>query len=505
MTDRAHEPPSPRVATPASGLQDEALRAYFADLVHEAPDLYTIVDLDGRILYVNDVARAIFGLAPEACRGRSSLDFVHPDDRATTRKELLAWRARPRRVQHENRQVDVHGVERRVLWTVTPRHGDDGALVGFASIGRDVTKVRETERALLESEAMHRALLDGMLDPVIVIDGRGTIQMVSRATEVIFGYAPRDLIGRNVRVLMPEPHRSQHDGYLQRYRETGGTSILGRTRAFQALHKNGDVLEIELSVARVDAPGKAEPVFVGNLRDVTERTRARRAEQSLLRALATIGESSAMLMHEIKSPITALNLALRAVADKIGADEHEVLTDLVARLRRLELQMRQALTFAKALDLRCVPCEASAVFRRVERSLAPVLARAGVRLEIHAAADVPPFSADPDSLDEVLGNLVVNAVEMLPEGGRIALHAERPSPAAVRLIVEDDGPGVPDALRPTLFQPFITSKPEGTGLGLAICRRIVTELGGTIELLAPGPMRGARFAITLPLAPREDP
>jgi len=486
-------------------LDAAALQGFFADLVHDAVDLHTIVDLEARFVYVNAAARTVLGLEPGACRGRSAFDFVHPDDRATTRREFKRWCEEPRALQFENRQVGTTGVERRLLWTVTPRHADDGTLAGFASIGRDVTQVRATERSLLESEAMHRALLDGMLDAVIVIDGRGTIRMVSRATEEVFGYAPRELIGRNVSVLMTEPHRSEHDGYLARYRETGETSILGRTRAFQARHRDGSLLEIELSVARVDPPGKPDPVFIGSVRDVTERARARRAERSLLRALATIGESSAMLMHEIKSPITAINLALRAVADRLGADEHEVLTDLVSRLRRLELQMRQALTFAKPLEPRFVSCEAGAVFASVGRSLAPVLERAGVRLGLDVAPDAPAFAADPERLEETLANLVVNAVEMMPDGGRVVLRARSWPGRRVRLEVEDDGPGVPASVRATLFQPFETSKPEGTGLGLAICRRIVEELGGTITLVDGGALGGARFGIELPLTHEEGP
>ena len=214
-----------------------------------------------------------------------------------------------------------HGPERHM---VSDHDIDDQAL----------PLIGARQDTLARSEALHRALLTNMLDPVVTIDNHGTIQTVSRSTEAVFGWAPEELVGQNVKVLMPEPYHSEHDGYLAHYRRTGETSVLGKTREFPVVRKDGEIIDVELSINRVDVPGQKRPLFIGSFRDVTERKRAQKAETSMLRALASIGESAAVLAHEIKNPITAVNLALRAVADKLGEDEQEVLRDLVARMKR---------------------------------------------------------------------------------------------------------------------------------------------------------------------------
>lgn len=346
-----------------------------------------------------------------------------------------------------------------------------------------------------------RALLRGVLDPTIVIDGSGSIWFASDSVFDVFGYAPAELVGRNIKLLMPEPYRSAHDGYLASYRQTGETAILDRTREFQVLRKDGSPLDVELSVARVDPPAGGQPYFTGSFRDVTERRRTQRAEDSMLRALANLGRSAAVLAHEIKNPITSINLALRAVGDQLGEDQNEILEDLAGRMRLLELKMRQTLAYARLLDLKRTACDVSAVFADVAHSLKPLLDRDDVELSLDVSPDTLTLDADPLRLEEVLTNLISNASEALAPGGRVLISA-RAAGDRVVLRVEDDGPGVAPSLATTLFDPFVTSKAEGTGLGLSICRRVIEEHGGTIECVPAESLGGACFELRLPACER---
>lgn len=350
------------------------------------------------------------------------------------------------------------------------------------------------------------ALLDGLLDPLLCIDARGTVLLASASVEAIFGYRPEELIGQNVKLLMPEPHRSQHDEYLARYAATGETAILGRTRPFTVLRRDGEPIDVELSVSRVDPPDGGEPLFLGSFRDVTDRNRSRQAEVSVLKALAAIGESAAVLAHEIKNPVTSINLALRAVADKLGAEEQAVLEELAGSLRRLERQMRQTLAFARPLDLAPMACDMGELLATAARSLSPVVTASDAELEIDVAEGTPQVLADPGRLDEVLTNLVMNALEASETGRRrVRLSAAANDRGQVVLRVDDDGPGVPHSVIRNLFKPFFTSKPRGTGLGLPICRRIAEEHGGSLDLV-DGQLGGACFALRLPVAgPAPDP
>jgi len=375
-----------------------------------------------------------------------------------------------------------------------------GQHVGVQS--SDALRKSPEEPPVSPAGELARALLQGMLDPVLAIDEHGIIRVASRSVQGAFGYAPEELVGRNVKLLMPEPQRSAHDGHLARYRAGGQATILGRTLELQVQHRDGFLIDVELSVAQVDAPG-SQRLFIGSFRNVTRRREAERAERSMLRALATIGESAALLAHEIKHPVTAVNLALRAVAQKLGEDERQVVGDLAARMRRLELQLRQTLSFARPLDLACAPCRPDALLARVAQAMGPVLESAGVSLERHVADAAPPVPVDHARLEEVITNLLMNAVEMLGPGGRVRVVVTRDGPGHVLFELEDDGPGVPAALSSSLFQPFVTSKAEGTGLGLPICRRIVEAHGGSIDVrvgpLPDGALGGACFRVRLPL------
>ena len=475
--------------------------------------------------------------------------------------------------------------------------------------------------------ALHEALLEAVLDPTVAIDERGQVVLASRSVERVFGWKPEELVGRNVNVLMPEPHHSAHDSYLAHYRATGATGILGRTRAFTVVHRDGYELEVELSVSRVDGSAAERPLFVGSFRDVTERNRAQqlladrerrlrsifegsfqyiglldlegnvleanmtaldatgvtrdevvgrpfwetrwwsvseesrvqlreaiqrarrgefvrfetlhrgrgddvltvdfslkpvfdeeghivllipegrdiselkraqRAETAMLRALATIGESAAMLAHEIKNPITAVNLALRAVARQLGEDDAAVLRDLVGRMQRLERTMRRTLTFVRPLDLVPGAVRLSELVDEVLGDLSPEFERHGVALETQVADDLV-LRADRQLLGETLTNLLKNAREALGRGGKVRLCAESLPGGRLCLCVDDDGPGIPPEVADDLFRPFVTSKHAGTGLGLAFCRKVAEAHGGRIDVES-SPLGGARFALELPLA-----
>lgn len=472
-----------------------------------------------------------------------------------------------------------------------------------------------------ESVRCH-AVLRSCLDPLVVIHLDGTIYAASDSVERVFGWSSAELVGQNVRVLMPEPHRSAHDGYLENYRRTGHTNILGLTREFEVVRKDGSRIVCDLSVARAEVRG-CEPMFVGSFRDVTERKaaetklreserrfhavfdgsfqyvgllepdgtvleanrtsldvvgacaadvvgrkfwdapwwggdveralvraatergargefvrfelqlrarhsvrdvdfslkpvrgddgsvvmlipegrdvtelkRAQRAETELLRRLASVGEQAALLAHEIKNPITAVNVALRAVADKLGEDHEAVLEDLVARMQRLEQLLRGTLSFAKPIDLVLRDLDAREFLASITRRLRVQL----VRFAGDCAIDVDPeglrFRADPSRLEEVIANLVSNALEARGNGAHVELSARPLGRTGVRLAVDDDGPGVPSERRASLFRPFATTKHDGTGLGLAISRKIVEAHGGTIGV-RESKLGGACFEIDL--------
>ncbi|HEX9794061.1 MAG TPA: PAS domain S-box protein [Planctomycetota bacterium] len=360
---------------------------------------------------------------------------------------------------------------------------------------------------LVESEVRMRSILDGMLDPVVVTDAFGTILYANESSTAVFGYEPGEWIGENIRMLTPEPYRSEHDGYLANYRRTGETQILGRTREFPAIRKDGVEIAVELSVSRIDVPSRGEPLFCGSFREITARKeteraqagirRAQKREMAMMRSFAEIGESASLLAHEIRNPITAVSTTLQAVARHLGQDERDVLGDLVARMQKMEALMKRTLSLVRPLDLQPLRRGPAAMLESAVRAMQPHLDAAGIECEVAVAPDCPWIVADAELMEQVLTNLIRNALDAMERGGRIRMEA-RAENGWIVVQLDDDGPGIPKSVQATLFKPFVSTKAHGTGLGLAFARKVVEAHQGTIAAFE-SPLGGARFEIRLPV------
>ncbi len=221
--------------------------------------------------------------------------------------------------------------------------------------------------------------------------------------------------------------------------------------------------------------------------ELSDDERVQLREEALRRTIESLGDSVSILAHEIKNPKTAVHLALCAVASRLGEDEKAVLEDLVARLDRLELRLRRALNLTGALEVASDRCDAAELLGAVANGVS------GAAVDV--APGCPEVAGDAALLTEALGALVDNAAR----AGSVKVRAGAGGAGRVRLEVDDDGPGIPEALKDTAFQPFFTTDDERSGLGLAIAKRIVEAHGGTIGL-GDAPGGGTRAWVELPSA-----
>jgi two-component system, LuxR family, sensor kinase FixL len=358
--------------------------------------------------------------------------------------------------------------------------------------------------------ALLRSILETVPDAMVVIDQRGAIQQFSKAAERLFGWRADDLYGQNVRILMPSPYRDQHDDYLGRYLETGERQIIGIGRIVVGLRKNGSTFPMELLVGEVNKGGQR--LFTGFIRDLTERqqTRARLQEvqDELLHVsrLRSMGEMAAALAHELNQPLTATANYVAAALRLIDGPQLDL------------AQVRHALALASAQTLRSGDIirrlrafvARGETARRPERldilveeasALALVgLGDRGVTVQFERDPALPPVIADRVQIQQVLLNLLRNAVEAM-EGSTIralTLGTARWD-SMVAVSVADTGSGIPPSIEALLFQPFVTTKSEGMGIGLSVCRAIVEAHGGRLWA-EPNPDGGSVFRFTLPVA-----
>lgn len=358
-----------------------------------------------------------------------------------------------------------------------------------------------------------QGLLDAAIDAVIIIDHHGRIETFNRAAQQLFGFELKEILGQNVNVLMSEPDRSRHDEYLARYLETGVPHIIGIGREIDAQRRDGTVFAASLAVGRV--MGAEPPRFVGFLKDISEERRiqeeSRRTQERLTHVarLATMGEMAAGIAHELNQPLAAITnyaQACERLLRRPDADIEEVrgaLGQIAAQALRAGEIIRRLRSLVRKQDTSRVRIPVNTLITELSALTTSDAQLHDVRLVFDPAPDLPEVFADPVQIQQVLLNLVRNAIEAVAEVPReqrqVRLQTGISPQGDLEIAVSDTGPGVDPRIVDRLFDPFCTTKPSGTGLGLAISRSIVHAHKGTLRYEPQGP--GARFVLQLPRAP----
>lgn len=393
------------------------------------------------------------------------------------------------------------------------------------------------------------AVLASTLDPVVTIDSFGKIRTASNSVERVFGWTPGELVGRNINILMPEPHRSIHDRYLANYRKKLKTNIIGRTREFEAVRKDGTRFPIELSVSRADVPDQALPLFVGIIKDVSQRKAAEREQEQHRRQLdAMVRERTRDLerSHE-QLRMTERLAAIGTLAAGLGHDMNNVLLPVRTRMNALGalslpkaaaehlVQIRKACAYLQQLSdglhmLALSPDEDDSAEIATDlhewwNTVGPLLTKSvpkGVQFESIVESGLPRVPVAPHKLTQAVLNLIVNAGEAIqsmrerPHRALVRLRAHSPGKEAgrrtagtrareVHLSIADNGPGMTPEVLAHAFDAFYTTKKRGlgTGLGLSLVRSVVVDAGGEIGIVTSAGRRGnggTEIVLTFPAA-----
>lgn len=495
------------------GLRDDGRMTGedLALLVNGVHDLALyMIDPDGNIVIWNEGAGRLFGWSKAEVVG-SGAAFGYPDDAVAQGAPArdLAAALEQGRVEFDAWRVRKDGTEFLAHVALTALRDETQVLHGFAVTVRDITDQRANDAALRNSENHLRSILSTVPDAMIVIDEHGIILSFSAAAERLFGYAEREVVGRNVSVLMPSPDRERHDGYIARYLNTGERRIIGIGRVVFAQRKDGSTFPMELSVG--EATGEDQRLFTGFIRDITERQRTQEQLEELQSELIHVARVSAMgtmastLAHELNQPITAVANYVEAVRDLLGQPDpedlpmiREALDDAAGEAMRAGHIVRRLRDFVargeveKTVEKLPLLINEAAAFGLMGASEKSIDARFDLD---HDAADV---LVDKIQIQQVLVNLIRNAVEaMSGSDERVLTVSTGPDqPGFVRVTVADSGPGVAPEVAAQLFTAFVSTKSEGMGLGLSICRTIVEANGGRIWM-EPRAEGGTRFNFTL--------
>ena len=478
---------------------------------------------DQPILYTNVAFERMTGWRFEEVVGRNCRFLQGPD---TDRAEV----ARLRAAIGQGRDIEVllrnYTKDGRPFWNalrVMAIYDAEGQLSHFFALQEDVSARIDSQQQIARSEAQLRRVLNATHDGIVVIDERGTIETFNVGAERMFGYRADEVLGRNVSVIVPEPHRSLHDGYLARHLQTGESGIMGTEREFEARRKDGGTVWIALRVGPLDetdtspTPSDGRRRFIGVIHDITERKRAeielRHAKEAAEDAASAKSEFLANMSHEIRTPMHGVLGAIEMLQDTPLSGQQERFLETARTSASLLLGVIDEILDFSRLEAGKLRIEALDFdLRRTVEDVTAMLAQRAhakkLELACYIAPGVPEMvRSDPIRLRQVLVNLVGNAIKFTERGEVVVSVGVVPDESAgsrLRFEVRDTGIGIAKDKQPTLFQPFTQADSStsrrfgGSGLGLSIARRLVELMRGNIGLESEEG-QGSRFWFTLPI------
>ncbi len=485
----------------------------------DATSLAKILDLanilvqepDGTILYWSSGCERLYGWKSEEAVGRTTyelLETVYPvprDDLLQALRDRGAWEGE---IVHHTRA----GWPLTIRTLCVARKSEDGELRSILQNNIDISGQKRAQDDLMEREALLRSILDTVPEAMIIIDERGLIQSFSAAAAELFGYRRDEVIGENVRILMPEPYKAEHDTYIDNYLRTGERRIIGYGRLVKAITKDGTVFPIELSIG--EARSKNRRMFTGFVRDLTSR---QKMEEELRQSqkMEAVGQLTGGLAHDFNNILTAIIANIELLAPNlVDPDDRDLAMEAHEAARDGAKLAGQLLAFGRRQPLNSAPTDVGALLTSFSGLLRRTLGET-VELRIEVPPDPQVAVIDGAQLQNALLNLAINARDAMPRGGKLTIetstvrldsdyaqtYPEVRTGRYILITVTDNGSGMSEEVRRRAFEPFFTTKPTGagSGLGLSMVYGFVKQTGGHIQIYSEV-ARGTSVRLFMPRA-----
>jgi PAS domain S-box-containing protein len=347
-----------------------------------------------------------------------------------------------------------------------------------------------------------RGILESAVTAIITIDDQGRIESINPATERLFAYDAAELIGQNVKVLMPEPYKAEHDGYIANYLATSVKKIIGIGREVSGRRKDGTTFPLHLSVSEFSAEGRR--YFTGMIHDLSDRKHVEEALRESERRLAqaqkmeAVGQLTGGIAHDFNNLLLVITGNLELLEPQLDREQQNVLLKEAQDAAILGSKLTdQLLTFARRRHMDAQVIQLNDQVIGITDMLRRTIGE-HVMLSTSLARDVWPIRADPGQFQSAIVNMAVNARDAMAQGGKLVietrnivldadhadLHPEIKPGEYVQLSISDTGSGMPPEIRDRVFEPFFTTKEmgHGTGLGLAMVYGFVKQSGGHVTI-----------------------
>ncbi len=492
--------------------QAEESRRLHSSALNAAANGIVITDRQGAIQWVNSAFTALTAYSAEEAMGQNHRALLRSGRHDSKfYKDLWDTILAGRVWQGElvNRRKDGSLYEESQ--TITPVRNEQGEISHFIGIKQDITDRRLREQELTDREANSRAIVQNVINGVVSINEDGLILVFNGSAEHMFGHAAAEVIGKNVSILMPEPYRSQHDSYLKNYRRTGVGKVMGRRTRVSGLRKDGTTFPMQLGLGEYFIGGQRR--FIASVQDLTE-SEALEAQLRQAQKMEAIGQLTGGLAHDFNNILTVIAGSVEMLEQEEENPPHHapsVATIGQAVERGAELT-RRLLAFSRKQTLSAHRLDLNEVVAGMEKMLHRTI-QEPVSIRTVPEEELWPISADRAQLENALLNLVVNARDALPTGGKITIKTANveldqataasqqnlPCGEYVTLTVSDDGTGMSPEVVARAFEPFFTTKEvgKGSGLGLSMVYGFVRQSGGQAKIQSQ-PGQGTSVTLYFP-------
>ncbi len=393
------------------------------------------------------------------------------------------------------------GSVRHILSIGEPILDKKGKIVKLVGTLLDITERKKVREALKESESRIRAIVDTAVDGIITIDEKGIVQSFNSAVERLFGYTIDEVKGQNITILIPPPSQQKHDNYMRNYLKTGKKKIIGIGREVIGQRKDGSTFPLYLAVSEF---------FLGDRRMFTgivhDRTKQKQLQKKILQSerLATIGQMAAKVAHEIRNPLSSISLNAELLVDELRSyksvntsEANALLESIISEVERVTALTEEYLQFSRLPESRPIKGNIEEAIKDMMEIVQHELSQNNIEFEFEVKNGEMEINFDRHQVRRVLLNIIRNAVEAMPQGGKLKIWTDRNNHKAL-INIKDTGMGISEEMIDKIFDPFFTTKDIGTGLGLAITQQVINEHGGQIYCKSKIGA-GTLFTIELPL------
>ncbi|MEW6144699.1 MAG: PAS domain S-box protein [Thermodesulfobacteriota bacterium] len=495
------------IETAKSG-DESAQNLLLSTSVNSLNSAVTITDMNRSVIYINNAHTRTFGYKPGELIGKKS-DILYPlDDPSGVSSKIyealvmVGW-------EGERLALRKNGDAFPVYEKTSAIKDKDGHQIGIVSVTDDITARKRLQQALKESEERYRSFVETAKSAIIAVDGEGKIILFNPAAEKIFGYPKEEIVNKDFRRLFPERYKDVIRADLGKGGSGGFTNLKQSTSEITGLNKSGDEFPAEISLSACRVEGR--PILTAIIFDITER---KNLQEQLLQSakLAALGELISGVTHEVNNPLAVVigySEMLLSEPD-LGSESREAIKAVHAEAERAKKVIQNMLSFARKHNPEKEVIQVNDVLEKTLGLTDYELRKHAVTVVKDLDPDLPETVGDPNQLQQVFLNLIINSQQAMSEVNdarqltiRSRLKENEGAGNGTRNVIEiafeDNGPGISAASINKIFDPFYTTKPKGkgTGLGLSVSFGIIKEHGGEI-FVRPNEGKGVTFFVELP-------